>query len=249
MKENFTNSEIPYFIYQYSVPKNFFGQVDANVEWKDPIQSASLFFHTESYSEFKAPECLYLFGRRGTGKTYLIRMLDYEANLGRIPSYLCSFIVDEEEAYHDLAIQLRSSPFGELPVSDLVHLLVKKWQWVIITSAMVSVCNYAVREKIDNRDDIQLIYNYLNANKIMNKNINNSIWKRVSECVNDNLNEIDYTPLKLGQAISQIMKELFSPDYESAFDALITFLKQKKGKCLVMIPSKYMNFMIRYQKQ
>lgn len=237
MKEDFINKEIPYFIYQYSVPKNFFGQVDANVEWKNPAQSASLFFHTESYSEFKEPECLYLFGRRGTGKTYLIRMLDYEANLGHISTYLCSFIVDEEEAYHDLAIQLRSSPFSDLPASDLVHLLVKKWNWVIITSAMLSVYKYSERQNIEQRDDIQIIHQYLLANGIIGKNLNNSIWKRVSECVNDKLNEIDYTPLKLGQAISQIMKDLFSPNYESAFDALIGFLKSNKGKCLIMIDS------------
>jgi predicted Ser/Thr protein kinase len=80
--EPFERVETPDFIKRYSVPKHFFGQEDASAEWMDPKQSAALFFHTESYTEFKKRDCLYLFGRRGTGKTALIRMLDYESNNG-----------------------------------------------------------------------------------------------------------------------------------------------------------------------
>jgi len=59
-------SQLPEYVHQYITPRAFFGEEDASIEWEDPEKSANIFFHTQSYENFKNENCLYLFGRRGT---------------------------------------------------------------------------------------------------------------------------------------------------------------------------------------
>lgn len=235
MEEPNRKRQVSDFVRQFLVPKHFFGAEDANDEWQDPKLSSELFFHSESYDELKKDQCYYLFGRRGTGKTYLMRMLDYEANRGVLPGFCCSLVVKEEDAYHDLAIQLRSSPFGELPQGDLVHLIIKKWRWIITVSAMQSV--YGKYRELCNDTDYAIVKKYLELENLSPDSSSEGIWEKLAFLVNESLESIDYVPVKLGRAVMNISRKLMSPEYSKAEASLQRLLRLVGKKCLVLIDS------------
>lgn len=200
-------------IQQYITPKAFFGEEDAAIEWgENPENSANTFFHTKSYQNFQNEGALYLFGRRGTGKTAIIRMFDYEIKNNKIHNYCCSSIVNQEDAYNDLAIQLRGSPLADLPDNELVHFLIKKWHWVLMSSAMISV--YEKYSAIDSENEnLRKIKKFLIAEKLIHNNDKKYIegpWNRVTELVTSELSKIDYSTIKLGLAIKNITMSLIT---------------------------------------
>jgi hypothetical protein len=226
---------LPDFINHHLAPKPFFGEEDANTEWQDPGASAEVFFHTDSYDEFKRNESLFLFGRRGTGKTFLIRMLDYEVNKGRIPGLCAAYVVKEEDAYHELSVHIRSSPLADLPESDLVHLLKTQWRWIITLSAMRGVVSHPPVPPED--ADFALVKRFLDLQNLWPEVASESIWTKLASLVSDNLDAIDYAPAKLGRAIIHISRALYTPEYSAAELALRKLLGRVNKNCLVLVDS------------
>jgi len=67
---------------------NIFGESEAEVEWqKSAEDSATVFLHTDAYTQFSKPNVLFMFGRRGTGKTAILRMTKYCINKDIYPHY------------------------------------------------------------------------------------------------------------------------------------------------------------------
>lgn len=227
-------------IQQYITPKSFFGEEDAAIEWgENPENTASTFFHTKSYQNFQHEGALYLFGRRGTGKTAIMRMFDYEIKNDKIRNYCCSYVVNQEDAYNDLATQLRGSPLADLPDNELVHFLIKKWHWVLMSSAMISV--YKKFKSIDcENEHLKAIEKFLSSEKLIpnsKKRFIEGPWHRVTELVTTELSDIDYKTIKLGLAIKNISMRLITPDFEDAIDSLVSLLEQKGTNCVVLIDS------------
>ncbi|MCA9377244.1 hypothetical protein KC685_04990 [Candidatus Dojkabacteria bacterium] len=229
---------MPNFVHQFVAPVHYFGEEEAKFEWEEPEESAEVFLHTSSYENFKNDDCLFLFGRRGTGKTAIMRMLDYEINNDLYDQYNCSFILDQEEAYNELAIQLRGSPIGELPDTELVHFLKKKWKWLILVSAMIGTHKKYSNKNIEN-EKLNVIQKYLVEMRLLNEdNIGvDSIWSRVTDIIQQSLVKIEYSPIKLGLAISDVVKEINSTSYKQAETALENFLLKENFKCMVLIDS------------
>lgn len=231
------NSEIPDFVQQYITPKDFFGEEDAEIEWQQPENSASIFLHTDSYENFKEENCLYLFGRRGTGKTSIMRMFNHEVNKGLIPPYSVSIVLDQEDAYHELSMQLRGSPFGELPTDELIHFLVKKWEWVITTHAMAAIVNKRSNHgEID--DNVRILKNYLCNEGVCDITHNKCRpWNKIKSVVTKNLEDIGYETIKLGLAITKISSQILNPDFERAKQALYDTIAKYNEYCVVLIDS------------
>ena len=53
----------------------------------------------------------------------------------------------------------------------------------------------------------------------------------------EELQDIEYNPTKLGMAVSRITKRLLSPSFEGAQEALKRIMAAAKKKCLVLIDS------------
>ena len=229
-------TELPEFVQQYITPKDFFGDEDASIEWENTEKSVNVFLHTRSYENFKNENCLYLFGRRGTGKTAIIRMLDYEVNEEEIRPYTTSAVIDQEEVYHDLSMQLRGSPFSELPEDELVHFLIKKWSWVFTVTAMVSV--FQKYENIDAvENDINILKKYLKLQNIVDDDSYLDPWYRITELITKSLETIDYDPVKLGLAITRIASQVINPDFKKAERSLYKILAQLNAYCVLLIDS------------
>jgi hypothetical protein len=88
-------------------PLKLFGQVDADTEWEDDKDKSSrLFVHTDSYEVFKDKSNLFMFGRRGSGKTALIKMFDFEINNGlHEDRYNYSRIIYQEDTFFRLTLE------------------------------------------------------------------------------------------------------------------------------------------------
>jgi len=218
------------------IPSNqIVGTEDASTEWnKDPEKSKSLFLHTRSYEVFKRPDILYLFGRRGTGKTALMNMLNNHINNEKSTDYYASAILDSESSFHELSLQIQGSPFAELPYGDLVYFLKKKWQWIIYVSAMAVYCNKI--EKV-NEDD-QIIINYLETLGLGDLNEDYSRIIKISiNNLQNNLEKINYAKEQLAAAISETLKIIKASNFITAKKTFEKILKNNKTLSLIMIDS------------
>ena len=59
-------------------PTPIVGEEDANTEWKQRNKPHVVFARIESFGDLQKEDTLFLFGRRGTGKTALFRMYHHQ---------------------------------------------------------------------------------------------------------------------------------------------------------------------------
>lgn len=115
------------------------GNVDAAKEWAEADKAASFFTPTHAYREFSSTQCLFLFGRKGTGKTALTRRLDHLVKANLQPPYRLCFVVSTHGSILDLNTCIRSSPLVLFPPSELAAALQPVWTWFYTTCAMLAV--------------------------------------------------------------------------------------------------------------
>ena len=182
----------PESIKYFLAPKTLLGEVEAENEWNKNGKPEEIFLHTDSYEIFMRKDINFLFGRRGSGKTAMINMLEYEIKSHVIKDYYYVWLVEPESAYHDLATQIRFSTLSELPQNELVHFLIKKWSWILSTSAMCAV----VSVEDSQNEDIKFISNYLKSQSIIDDygNYTKPLNKIVDTLI-DELTSIDYTQI------------------------------------------------------
>ena len=121
------------------------GNVDAKREWIENRHQEKLFININSYDAFTRKSTLFLFGRRGTGKTALIKMMCYEIDEKILKTYKYYSLIDSEQAYSDLSVQVSLSPLSQLDLKDLTIQLKTKWLWIIETAAMQQILTVFTR--------------------------------------------------------------------------------------------------------
>lgn len=219
-----------------------FGQADAVTEWNQSESiSSQLFVHTESYEIFKDNSLLFLFGRRGTGKTATLKMLEYEINEGLLNSYNYCTIIGQEENFYRLTLELRNSTANHSK-NELMNVLKDKWKWIIYNSAMINV----VESNSDYKKNPHLskVADYLKSQKFLTQKdvvITKSPITKAIDIFSKSFNDIDYSPLKIGIALIQATRELYSESYEDALNSLVLFLRSQKKTALILIDSKEMH--------
>jgi hypothetical protein len=122
-----------------AAPEKLLGAEDAIAEWNiSSGKSSNLFTRIATYLEFRSPDKVFLFGRRGTGKTSLIRMLDYEISQGEVADYRTSWVCDTHQLLLDIAGQIRQTALFGLMLSECAEALRPIWRWIIGVSAMLA---------------------------------------------------------------------------------------------------------------
>lgn len=124
---------------QTLVPRPLFGEEDAATEWEHNLNPQQIFAHIASYDEFSSTGALFLFGRRGTGKTTLLHMLTHDVNTGGAAFKLYSSAVLLQPAVSELLPILRGARLAELEDTDLLSLLKLAWRWLIVSAAYIEV--------------------------------------------------------------------------------------------------------------
>jgi hypothetical protein len=128
-------------------PEKIIGEADSHDEWSEEQEEpVSKFVHTDSYRSVCDKGTLFVFGRRGTGKSAILQMLNYEINNKENSTYDNSVIIKKDETFRSFASQIRNSPLLGSPMEELTHKLKGKWSWVIKISGMYSIFKY---EKIE----------------------------------------------------------------------------------------------------
>lgn len=235
--------QFPELVLQELTPKTFLGEPDAENEWAAQEKPVLIFLPTRAYTRFKDPDVLYLFGRRGTGKTTLLHMLRHEIRTDRNPHYSYVWMINTEDAYHELSIQFRTSALANLPQDDIVHLLVKKWHWVLKVSAMLAVVIAHHENKKGTTDnDIASIVAYLRSERLLDQEtfetkFGGSPFVRLVEILTDEMKAVDYAPARTAGAIASLSKRLLGGDFDRAHEALVGVLKRSKKACLILIDS------------
>ena len=210
------------------IPKLFFGEEAAEAEWARAEKPLDTFIHTESFKEFKRKEVLFLFGRRGTGKTSIMQMMKFEVNNKQIKEYSHCWMISDEDVFHELSINIRTSPLAQLPQKELNYILKRKWRWILTIMAMRAVVDSS---KIV-PEELSVVVKYLN-----DQNIGANPVVNIIRLIEDELMNIDYDITKMGGAIIKITRKMLSADYDQASKALASYLIKTNGKCLVLVDS------------
>ena len=223
-------------------PLKLFGQADADTEWlEDKDRSSKLFVHTDSFETFKHKSNLFIFGRRGTGKTALIKMLDYEIKKGvekgkQKPRYNYSKIIYQDETFFSLTLELR--PFlGFHSAQELTHVIREKFIWVIYTTAMMAVTK-------NNRSTSTHLINirkYLADENLIESEgtyIVSTPIGRATKLFSDSIASIGKGDSGWqSTALTNALRQLDSAGYREALNSLVGYLTEEKEHCLVLIDS------------
>ena len=224
----------PIMKYLNLTTKKYIGEVDSYDEWSDGIHPENIFVHTDSYNTVCEKSTLFVFGRRGTGKSAIFQMLNHEIEKKKGKEYNYCRILNQEDAYHDLSIQIRSSPLADYPMQELVHILKKKWLWAIETSGMITIFedeNINVTQKTK-------IANYLKSVGLLKgKKQKYKVFGILADSLASELDKIDYAPAKVGAAIYRLGTKLFSTLFEEAQAELYEILRSENKICLILIDS------------
>ena len=220
-------------------PDKYFGQSEADIEWdEDNSLSSRLFVHTNSYEIFKKQSNLFVFGRRGTGKTALIKMLDFEIQKNIEKSYSYSKIIAQEDTFYKLTLELRNVA-NDLSKNEITHIIKDKLIWVIYTSAMISVIEKN-RDLLKTDTYLKIVADYLRSLNFIqdtNRIVTSKPITKALDIFSDHFEKIEYDPSKAGIALIKATKELYSPEYEDALNAMVAFLTKRHQNCLLLIDS------------
>ncbi|HAQ64245.1 MAG TPA: hypothetical protein DCR43_00055 [Bacteroidales bacterium] len=241
--QNVNNSSYRYSLFKGNLfPEKYIGDNEAEVEWNaDSTNSSKVFVHTQSYKVFQKESMLFLWGRRGTGKTAIIRMLDYEIKQKKNKLYLFSTVIRPEKFFYDLTTIYRDPMFSNFYKEELSISFVKIWQWVIISSALVEVDrNYSLPDA-DIPDQIKTVKKYLAKHKLGHSSglffNGTGVYNALLEQLKGEFKRIQRTNQSPAFFVSNVLSRLTSDDFRTATEALCSFLHISKSKILVMIDS------------
>lgn len=232
---------VPVLKHKNSKIKKLIGEVDADAEWQNPKLSAHEFYDSRSYNNFTEDDILFLYGRRGTGKTAFIRMFDHDIRNGEVKRIIGSKIIDKQKSYDHLTSSVRGSPIADYPMNELVSILADKWKWIITTSAMIALYESLNKESGKQAQEIKILHDFLKGqNMLSSKNgfsDPSDPIERVTNTLASNLAEIEYSSIKTGLALSKTIKQLKTPEYQEALRVFNSILNSRKKYVCVLIDS------------
>jgi hypothetical protein len=218
----------------YHSATQFIGEEDASREWnQNPAQAQHMFLHTDAYKEFLHDNSLILLGRTGSGKTAILRFMEYmyknEKGGNTIPIFL-----DFQE------ILLKISSWDEMFTTEPVF-LTPMIEYVIRTYlniiAMQKICFGDDVDKEKYRAEISKIKSYLNNNDISASS--DSILQKISNitsAIDTEIKEIDKVAKSIG-SLSKIIRQFKTPAYKEAHDGLVHILQTTAKKVVILIDS------------
>lgn len=224
----------------HASPNSYLGEEDAADEWMNPDQPLDTFLHTDAYRTFSRTDLSYLYGRRGTGKTSILHMLHYEVRNSKLNDYRYAWLIDDEETYLSLTMQVRTSQLTEYEDNELQLFLREKWKWAFRVAAMQGVIWEARQSNSLFNKNHEKIESFLTQAGLLNGDLKPSKLSALAKIVEITANEIeeaDMKSLQLAGVVTRITRRLNSVDFDTANEALTKLLSAEDTFALVLIDS------------
>jgi hypothetical protein len=217
-------------------PVPMLGDEEAAVEWnEDPERSTRRFVHLETYDELRNMRSLFLFGRRGTGKTTYLNMLESEIKRGEVSTYGTCCILQSQSLILGMAATVRLSVLADLPEAELANALTPVWKWIVSVSAMHGV--------LENKEpsatepvEVKQVRAFLDkALGPRDSTLSESVRDSMHELFVKALDDGEHAPSAAGRVFKNITSLFRSEAFVSA-SATLDALTRKRP-CLVLLDS------------
>jgi hypothetical protein len=186
----------------------------------------------ETYDELRSPRSLFLFGRRGTGKTTYLNMLHSEVSKDLVSSYGTCCILQSQPLILGIAAQVRSSALAHLPEAELADALMPVWKWIISVAAMQATYGDAEPLATEPLEVKQLRAYVEQALGPPGESVNDTLRSRMHDLLFDAL-AADPGPELAGKAYGNINRAFRSEAFVAA-SATLSKVARKKP-CLVLL--------------
>lgn len=221
------------------------GEETAEADWVYNESPEGVLCDTNSYQVFKEIDTLFLYGFRGSGKTALMKMLEYEIISKKNNTYQYvnvisqRYIIDAFRYYSANYVlnQTDNQSLIYLSKLELVENLKAHWQWIINVSSMLAVFRSEF-EKFYEDVDLRFVSDYLlRLFKKFDPHIDLNKLKAIIENKPDKIIERDNaTHYTIIRHLAE-MENLITDEYYIAMKALTNFLDKNSSICLIMFDS------------
>jgi hypothetical protein len=120
---------------EYRIPE-VLGNAEAMDEWDNPLYADANYINIDSYKQFEDPDCVFLVGRIGSGKTAMLNKLKYCIEQEKCQYYASVAMIDTRDYIAQLGKALRLSDCAKLVYSEIEHTARVEWEKVLNTIAM-----------------------------------------------------------------------------------------------------------------
>jgi len=220
---------------QNFVPRPLFGEEDAATEWQHDQNPQQIFAHIASYDEFRAHAVLFLFGRRGSGKTALLHMLTHDVNTGGRSAKHYSHAVLLKPVVADLLPILRGTLIATLEDTDLLSLLRLAWHWLIISAAYIEIAQAAPGERAPGSDLADTFHQAIDSGRLFHETLADYLLNELSLILKATLEKDTSGPNQLGLTIIDLRQRLGSISTQPLESAIRASFHRHKKPALVLI--------------
>lgn len=221
----------------YSVldQRDLLGSNDAGKEWRtNPENASSLFVLIDAYGEFQRADKWVLYGRRGTGKSAVLRYLRHTIRNGKHSKYNLCWLVASE--YVQFALWRALNHVGTMDDSVVIRYISDVWIWVFEVSVIACVFHHVIHGRIALSPDDQATLEHLLDE--MGINPSEEYWKfkiRLGDRIQDCAYSI--SPKTPGLAWRELLKLLRSEAHTKAFETVNRISTEYKLSSLILIDS------------
>lgn len=185
----------------------YLGQLMGEQEWNESVSAANKrFINVGAYDMFKNKNSLILVGRIGTGKSSILKKMEYDVNNHKIPIYKDVIFIN----LRDYILQLAS--YGHLDGTPQVYAEIEE---NLKNFIMLSIMKHIVYDNSNqySPQSVKIITNYLNTIGVSkDTNLGKILDLYIDKINNDTYHDI----LQSISMFSGITKKLFGVDYHEA---------------------------------
>lgn len=206
--------------------RNHLGVGMAEKEWQDnPSLASKKFLHIGAYHRFLDEDALILLGRTGTGKTSILKSIEYNINNSECDAY-SHVILDDFTDLFNILLNQASSESETITMTQMETII----DTTVITMVMLHMVN-----KYPHSNSLEKVKKYLSLNNLYTDSRAKNFLKKVLSSFRASSNgKVAEVYNSVADVYAFINNEL-SNCFSEAKDELINFLEDKK--ILVMFDS------------
>ena len=212
-----------------TVPQ-YLGQLMGEQEWAvSGYKANKKFIYVEAYDFFKELEYIVLVGRTGTGKSSILKKIEYEVNTFNTLPYKDVVFVDFEK------LLLQISSYGRLDGTESSYSEIKDCIEKIVILAVIKHITYDTKCQY-NDSDLNVFKKYLNQIGVSKSTKISEIFNIYAEKMRNDLLADTLSAISLLSAIS---RKIFTVDFQKCQEIIDNIFSTKKMLFLIDANDRY----------